>query len=32
MFGKDFVGVSKDNITTLEKSNVVVMNMKVNKI
>ena len=32
MFGKDFVGVSKDNITTLEKSNVVVMNMKVSKI
>lgn len=32
MFGKDFVGVSKDNLTSLEKSNVVVMNMKVNKI
>jgi PmbA protein len=32
MFGKDFIGVSKDSITTLAKENVIVMNMKVSKI
>lgn len=32
MYGKDFIGVSSDNLSSLYKSNVAIFNMKVNKI
>jgi PmbA protein len=31
MFGKDFIGVSTDSLTSLDKYNVIAMNMKVSK-
>ena len=31
MFGKDFIGVSSDSLTSLDKINVIAMNMKVTK-